>query len=74
MDLPRPSSVVDRVRTRIPGLTTRERDVLALVGRGLSNAETARNLTVTEGTVETHVSAILQRPTLGNQVQAAILA
>ena len=46
---------------RIAVLTPREREVLALVGAGLSNAEIARQLYLVEGTVKAYVSAVLSR-------------
>jgi DNA-binding NarL/FixJ family response regulator len=61
-------------RTRIAGLTDREREVLALVGAGLSNAEIARRLFLVEGTVKAYVSTLLSRLEVRNRVQAAILA
>lgn len=61
-------------RTRIASLTGREREVLALLGKGLSNAQIARRLHLVEGTVKGHVSAILTRLEAGNRVQAAIMA
>ena len=64
----------DQARKRVDTLTGREREVLALVGEGLSNQDIARRLTVTEGTVKAHVSAIFQRLEVANRVQAAILA
>lgn len=61
-------------RRRLAALTPRERDVLALVGTGASNADIGRALFLSEGTVKAHVSAILRRLELDNRVQAAILA
>nr|WP_274389135.1 response regulator transcription factor [Streptomyces taklimakanensis] len=61
-------------RARTDALTVREREVLALIGAGLSNAEIARRLHITEGTVKGHVSAILNGLEVANRVQAAITA
>jgi DNA-binding NarL/FixJ family response regulator len=61
-------------RARIAALTTREREVLALLGAGLSNAAIARRLFLVEGTVKAYVSTILTRLDVRNRVQAAILA
>ncbi|GAA1679682.1 response regulator transcription factor [Fodinicola feengrottensis] len=59
---------------RVEQLTNREREVLSLVGSGLSNAEIAGRIHVVEGTVKTYVSAILSRLAVKNRVQAAIVA
>jgi DNA-binding NarL/FixJ family response regulator len=55
-------------------LSDREREVLSMLGAGLSNAEIARRLYVVEGTVKSYVSAILTRLGVRNRVQAAIIA
>ena len=61
-------------RKKVDALTPRERDVLALVGRGLSNQEIARDLHLAEGTVKAHLSSILRGLDVQNRVQAAITA
>lgn len=60
-------------RARLALLAAREREVALAVGRGLSNAEIARELHLALPTVKTHVSRILTRLDLNNRVQIALL-
>jgi DNA-binding NarL/FixJ family response regulator len=61
-------------KEQVEPLSPREREVLALVGSGLSNAEIAGRLYLVEGTVKAYVSAVLTRLGVKNRVQAAIVA
>ena len=61
-------------RARTATLTPRERDVLALVGEGLSNAEIGRRLHLVEGTVKAYMTSLMDRLDVRNRVQAAVLA
>jgi len=65
-DLPAPAAP--------PGLTVRQDEVLALLTRGLSNKEIARDLNMAEGTVKIHVAGIFRRLNVQNRTEAALRA
>ncbi|MFF8771888.1 response regulator [Kitasatospora sp. NPDC015120] len=63
-----------RAREAVAALTAREREVLALVGDGLTNPEIAAVLRITEGTAKTHIGRLLHKLAARDRVRLAILA
>ncbi|MEV4425541.1 response regulator transcription factor [Streptomyces sp. R-07] len=70
----REAARAEEARARVAALSEKERDVLALLGEGLSNADAGKRLHMSEATVKTYVSRILAKLDCENRVQAALLA
>jgi two-component system nitrate/nitrite response regulator NarL len=69
LDFPPPPAVDTHP---IHSLSPREREILALIAKGASNKELARDLNIAEATVKIHVQHILRKLNLSSRVQAAV--
>ncbi|MFJ9664717.1 response regulator [Streptomyces sp. NPDC101219] len=58
----------------LPGLTEREREILALIGEGLTNRQIGRRLYLAEKTVKNHISRLLAKLGVERRIQAAVIA
>jgi DNA-binding NarL/FixJ family response regulator len=67
-------SARDSARLRLSGLSERETEVLSLIGSGLSNAQIAQRLYLSEATVKGYVSRLLVKVDCANRTQAGLLA
>ena len=70
---PKPDIEADR-SAELAALTVREREVLLLVGSGMSNTDIAGQLVISEATVKTHVNRTMSKLGLASRVQAVVLA
>lgn len=65
--------VVDNAQSKLVALTPREREVAILIGRGLSNADIAKELFLSESTIKVHIGHIKAKLDASNRTQVAIL-
>ncbi|MFD5448142.1 response regulator [Streptomyces sp. NPDC003470] len=64
----------EREPDALPGLTEREREILALIGEGLTNREIGQRLYLAEKTVKNHISRLLAKLGVERRIQAAVIA
>jgi len=71
---PSSSAAGHRAQAGLDTLTSREREVLALIGRGKTNGEIAAELFVSEGTVKTHINHVFTKLQLRDRAAAVVFA